>query len=131
MFSLGRGSKMFEVGGSNLENLEGGSHQNSTRGLGPFLQNQKFFNLGVKIFSTRGFKSFELGGSNVKIKKWGRQCFERGSMRGGPNPEVHSNQQKISQKLSQEFSQCKSCDINERETMPKLLHKSHNIITCG
>ena len=42
-------SKIFQLGESNLKNFERGSHQNSTRGVGPFFAKKNFSSRGVKF----------------------------------------------------------------------------------
>ena len=65
-----RGVENFSTWGVKIKKFEGGSLQNSTRGVGPFF--------GRKIFSTRGVKIFQVRESNSKILKGGVNEFQLG-----------------------------------------------------
>ena len=65
-----RGVKNFSTWGVKPKNFERGSHQNSTRGVGPFF--------AKKIFSGRGVKIFEVRESNPKILRGGVSKFQLG-----------------------------------------------------
>ena len=65
-----KGVKKISTWGVKTKNFEGGSLQNSTRGVGPFFG--KFF------FSTRGVKIFQVGESNSEILRGGVTKFQLG-----------------------------------------------------
>ena len=65
-----RGVENFSTWGVKIKKFEGGSLQNSTRGVGPFF--------GRKIFSTRGVKIFQVRESNSEILRGGVTKFQLG-----------------------------------------------------
>ena len=80
-----RGVKNFSTWGVKPKNFERGSHQNSTRGVGPFFAKKNFSGRGVKIsevgesnstFLRGGVPKIELGDSDWVCQKFFSQVGE-------------------------------------------------------
>ena len=63
-----RGVKNFSTWGVKPKNFERGSHQNSTRGVGPFFAKENFSGRGVKIFQLGESNSENLKGGVIKFQ---------------------------------------------------------------